>query len=590
MPARLMGSPDRGQGARATSGGGAARDVSPDDAAALATASDVDETGAMPAYENPPVQLDVRRALLAILPSVCGIAFSRVGCIALGYGSYRAGDLGLMTDAGTLICVMVQLPLMLLLARPNLYVGRTVAWRLALACIALQTGLLLCYDALGLAGHAISSAGMIAMSALSLLCFTGSVYFWLRHARGADGMVATMLVMLGMALSVVIIYGLSLMPLLPSMGVAAVLTMLQLPLIRMARRRPPVFTIRIASQDAAPRDSVIGSLPVAQFAKASNLVTLAMGITIMGFTMGVMRGFPVGAVIAFQPATRLLYSLLTVAGCLLVVRLDLTGSRGTTNAGMWVIVLTMASVALVLYALFPGRLDVGLAVTNAVNALMVAYVLRFSISFSSAGTRDAYYYCLFCMTSYLGPRAIMRTLMSLTDPLVANMALICSVVGLMLLLCAQVVFLRFMYAFVWAVREVGVGAIEGAPLAEGDGRDERGAGSVGDDDGRGAHNLHGQLTRTVSKALGMQTQLTPSKLSEMSLKQLVDEIARIFLLSDREADVMLLYAQGVTQARIAERLGISANTVHAHIKRIYAKCNVHSRQELLDLMHSLEKM
>ena len=175
MPARLMGSPDRGQGARATSGGGAARDVSPDDAAALATASDVDETGAMPAYENPPVQLDVRRALLAILPSVCGIAFSRVGCIALGYGSYRAGDLGLMTDAGTLICVMVQLPLMLLLARPNLYVGRTVAWRLALACIALQTGLLLCYDALGLAGHAISSAGMIAMSALSLLCFTGSV-------------------------------------------------------------------------------------------------------------------------------------------------------------------------------------------------------------------------------------------------------------------------------------------------------------------------------------------------------------------------------------------------------------------------------
>ena len=88
----------------------------------------------------------------------------------------------------------------------------------------------------------------------------------------------------------------------------------------------------------------------------------------------------------------------------------------------------------------------------------------------------------------------------------------------------------------------------------------------------------------------MQTQLTPSKLSEMSLKQLVDEIARIFLLSDREADVMLLYAQGVTQARIAERLGISANTVHAHIKRIYAKCNVHSRQELLDLMHSLEKM
>ena len=41
---------------------------------------------------------------------------------------------------------------------------------------------------------------------------------------------------------------------------------------------------------------------------------------------------------------------------------------------------------------------------------------------------------------------------------------------------------------------------------------------------------------------------------------------------------------GHTQARIAEELSITPDTVHAHIKRIYAKCDLHSRQDFLDYM------
>lgn len=39
-------------------------------------------------------------------------------------------------------------------------------------------------------------------------------------------------------------------------------------------------------------------------------------------------------------------------------------------------------------------------------------------------------------------------------------------------------------------------------------------------------------------------------------------------------------------ARIAEELIISENTVRMHSKRIYAKLNVHKKQELMDLVES----
>jgi predicted ATPase/DNA-binding CsgD family transcriptional regulator len=48
-------------------------------------------------------------------------------------------------------------------------------------------------------------------------------------------------------------------------------------------------------------------------------------------------------------------------------------------------------------------------------------------------------------------------------------------------------------------------------------------------------------------------------------------------LSDREAEVLQLLAQGLTNAQIAERLIVSKHTVSAHLRSIFAKLNVSSR-------------
>ncbi len=61
-----------------------------------------------------------------------------------------------------------------------------------------------------------------------------------------------------------------------------------------------------------------------------------------------------------------------------------------------------------------------------------------------------------------------------------------------------------------------------------------------------------------------------------------------YRLSAREAEVMELIARGNTVARIAEDLVVSENTIRTHSKRIYAKLDIHKKQELLDLIDAFD--
>lgn len=66
-------------------------------------------------------------------------------------------------------------------------------------------------------------------------------------------------------------------------------------------------------------------------------------------------------------------------------------------------------------------------------------------------------------------------------------------------------------------------------------------------------------------------------------------IAADFGLSKREAEILAYALRGRTSERIAQELVIAKSTVDTHLRRIYGKCGVHSRQELLDLAESLAK-
>ena len=62
------------------------------------------------------------------------------------------------------------------------------------------------------------------------------------------------------------------------------------------------------------------------------------------------------------------------------------------------------------------------------------------------------------------------------------------------------------------------------------------------------------------------------------------QVASDHQLTPREAEVFEMLARGRNREYIEERLSVSRNTVKAHVKHIYAKLDIHSHQELIDLV------
>lgn len=68
------------------------------------------------------------------------------------------------------------------------------------------------------------------------------------------------------------------------------------------------------------------------------------------------------------------------------------------------------------------------------------------------------------------------------------------------------------------------------------------------------------------------------------LDQACDEAIARFGLTPREGDVLRLLARGRTSPVIQEKLYLSHNTVKTHVRHIYAKLDIHSQQELIDIV------
>ena len=75
----------------------------------------------------------------------------------------------------------------------------------------------------------------------------------------------------------------------------------------------------------------------------------------------------------------------------------------------------------------------------------------------------------------------------------------------------------------------------------------------------------------------------PSLAAADALGSKVDRLAAECDLTAREAQVLRLLAGGRSNPYIRDVLGVSLNTVGTHVKHVYAKLGVHSRQELIDL-------
>ena len=61
-------------------------------------------------------------------------------------------------------------------------------------------------------------------------------------------------------------------------------------------------------------------------------------------------------------------------------------------------------------------------------------------------------------------------------------------------------------------------------------------------------------------------------------------LAADYGLTPREAEILALMALGRSAKYISEELTVSYNTTRTHVRHIYEKLNIHSKQELIDLV------
>lgn len=75
-----------------------------------------------------------------------------------------------------------------------------------------------------------------------------------------------------------------------------------------------------------------------------------------------------------------------------------------------------------------------------------------------------------------------------------------------------------------------------------------------------------------------------AKSPEQEFAERCHTLAERYGLSPRELEVFMMLARGRDRAYIQEQLVVSRNTVKAHVKHVYAKLDIHTHQDLIDLV------
>lgn len=559
---------------------------------------------------------------IPLLPSILGLCFARAGLIVADYGSYTRTDEGIFTDGSMLVALSFMAVIMLVIGMRKIRLKKRTTNRIMRACVALEALGVLLLPLAHIAGAFWPNVHFWLCAAVTFFA-SFAIFYWLRRARGCGSTTAVLYVFSALAISEVEIYVCSLIG---TYGfyVAAALALLQFPCMLSARKNKLANDI----ESFTPNDDFFGFATTLLSSKRF-LTATASSIGVLSIVDGFLRGYPDGTPIAFQPATRVAYGLLTIAICIIIISLMMRKRKSVMTVGMFILLELFACAALVLYAAFPDMPDIGAVFTTTLNALLVAFTWYIIIAFMSFGWRDPYYYALGGWIVWLGCRAIARVTLINTQSLSTNDLLINAIMGTCVVISTQVALGQFLkvsqmeaderhdlhvrsmerlekqlsraQADVEALTILKDNAggysecsacVNAAPVGAGGASPLQCAGvmpieSVDQDEtadeSRNAQpgSKHGMR---LVRLMGLDEGDSIADIRKATMRDNAEQMGKQFLLSDREVEVLALYALGWTQKRVAEELYISLSTAHAHIKRIYAKTGLHSRQEILDFM------
>ena len=446
----------------------------------------------------------------------------------------------------------------------------------------------LCSLALAVACFAAITVPHAAEVALGVGVTVGSTwlqFYWMRKLRGLSAQAAVMVVFSALGLSELLTFCVSL----TSPEVAALLavafTFLQFGVIRASR----VLDVP-SDQFPGVSQSYFGTDPD-QFSNTSFLVVAVMGILLISIPLGMGRGFPWGEPIGMSFVPRFLVLLFTVVVSALWVSYGLRSRMRALTTSIWVVMECLLGLGAIFFAIWPHTVSVGASFVMAAALVLNAFTWYLTIAFISFGWRDPFYYTSGAwiavnLLTAVGMRA--DALISQVFP--SNAPVIISIMSFFTLVGAQLVFTRLL-ASPSQQREAQQRAEAAARAAAQE--EDQGAGDKSPADAKAAGTapvptldairrvpLMGVLAIAEPEAVPMVSKKPDSRIATA-----VIAMGQRFGLTGREIEVITLYALGHTQQRVSEELQLSTSTVHTHIKHVYEKTDLHSRQEILDYIN-----
>ncbi len=95
------------------------------------------------------------------------------------------------------------------------------------------------------------------------------------------------------------------------------------------------------------------------------------------------------------------------------------------------------------------------------------------------------------------------------------------------------------------------------------------------------------LPRRGAAAQGGEPQPEPAVTGEDALLARCEQLAHTYALTDREREVLVPLVRGRSASTIAAQLSMSTETARTHIRHIYQKTDIHSREELMDIVDGM---
>lgn len=539
-------------------------------------------------------------------PSALGLACAFTGLSVATQGSLRFTDQGIFTDGAAAVALIPFLIVAAILYKTRFFCTRPIMRVLVRVSIAFETVVLLVMGILRFMGmctfpmrFALSVCATIA-AALCIAC-------WLRRAYDDE-------VPLGMERGAVLVFSAIFASQIPIMAVVFLpdgLRCLAVAPFVLAQFACLAWANRHTCNEGELQGRADDYFSYVRSGAASQrfLVACSIGLAALSLVAGFLTGFPHGSPIPFTLPARIACFALTEVMCVAFVVSIIRRQSRTMTVNVWIVMELLAAGALVLYCAFPTHLEIGAIATTMLGTLMTAFVWHLIIAYLASGWRDPFYYAAVVWSIWTLARAFGRFVVPGIMPTGGDSHFAGTVISLLLLISTQIILVKLIDVSEFAAQQARVGSrfAEAANAeAENTGALSMGASDIPAeaiaDDGKtvkadgetpGALEKDGERRGRIARLeriLGLDEDSTLADARRAVLRHNAELMGEQFLLSEREIEVLALYASGFTQKRVAEELHISQTTAHTHIGRIYAKTSLHSRQELLDYMRKYGDM